>query len=71
MVPEIQLMLRVERDAMQHHSACAGHDNSALYELIHPSALADRFKRLTSRFTVGNHTRNVQTEGARQCNCAR
>ncbi len=71
MVPEIQLMLRVERDAaLQRHPDREDRGDYAIYELIRPTAQLRRITHAVSRFAVGTHTRNVQYQGALQCNCA-
>ena len=71
MVPEIQLMLRVERDAeTQRRPAWEDSSDFAIYELIRPSVQVKRLKHLVGRFAAGSHTLKVQHQGALQCNCA-
>jgi hypothetical protein len=70
-IPEIQLMLRVERDAkMQRRPAGEDRGDFAAYELIRPSVQAtNRFKHLVGRFTIGSHTMKMQNRGTLQCKC--
>lgn len=71
MVPEIQLMMRVERDAeLQRRPTREDRGDYAVFELIRPAAQAKRLKHIVSRFAVGSHTMNVHNQGALQCNCA-
>ena len=71
MVPEIQLMMRVERDAeLQHRPAREDRGDDALYELIRTEVQLRRITHVVSRFAVHNRTTQVQQQGAQQCNCA-
>ena len=71
MVPEIQLMLRVERDAeMRRRPTGEDYRNVAVFELIRPAVQVKRLQHIVSRFAVGNHTVRLQTRGALPCNCA-
>lgn len=71
MVPAIQLMMWVERDAaLQRRPTWEDSGDVAIYELMRPSVQAKRLKHLVSRFAVGSHTLKVQNQGALQCNCA-
>ena len=71
MVPEIQLMLRVERDAeLQRRPAWEDRSGFAVNELIRPPVQVSWLKHIVSRFAAGSHTVNVQNQGALQCNCA-
>lgn len=71
MVPEIQLMMRAERDAeLQRRLASEDSGDTAIYELMRPSAQVKRLKHIVSRFAVGSHTLKVQNQGTLQCNCA-
>jgi len=70
-VPEIQLMMRVERDAqLQRRPDREDRGNQTIYELIRPTAQLRRITHAVSRFAVGTHTLKVQNQGALQCNCA-
>ena len=71
MVPAIQLMMRVERDAaMQRRPAWEDRSDFAIFELIRPSVHVKRLKHSISRFAAGSHTMKMQNQGALQCNCA-
>lgn len=71
MVPAIQLMMRVERDAaMQRHPDREDRGDYAIYELIRPTAQLRRITHAVSRFAVGSRALKVQNQGALQCNCA-
>ncbi len=71
MVPAIQLMMRVERDAeLQRRPTQEDRGDYAIYELIRPSVQLRRLTHAVSRFAVGSHTLKVQHQGALQCNCA-
>jgi hypothetical protein len=71
MVPEIQLMMRVERDAeMQRRPTQEGYSYAADKEWLGWQGKAKRLTHLVSRFAVGSHTLKVQTQGALPCNCA-
>ena len=71
MVPEIQLMMRVERDAeLQRRPVWEDSGDFTIYELIRPSVQLRRLTHAVSRFAVGSHTMKVQRQGALQCNCA-
>lgn len=71
MIPEIQLMMRVERDAkLQRSPDREARSDQASYELISPTAQLRRITHAVSRFAVGTHTLNVQNQGALPCNCA-
>jgi hypothetical protein len=70
-VPAIQLMMRVERDAeMQRRPAWENHSDFAVNELVRPSEQVRRLKHIVSRFAVGSHIVKVQNRGVLQCNCA-
>jgi hypothetical protein len=70
-VPEIQLMMRVERDAaLQRRPTQEDRGDCALFELIRPAAHVKRLKHSISRFAVSNQPMKVQKQGALQCNCA-
>ncbi len=69
MVPEIQLMLRVERDAeLQRRPTQEGYSYAADKEWLRWQGQAKRLTHLVSRFAVGNPTVKVQTQGALSCN---
>ena len=70
MVPEIQLMMRVERDAELRRPAWEDRGDQAIFELIRPAVQLRRLTHAVSRFAVGSHTMKVQHQGALQCNCA-
>jgi len=71
-VPEIQLMMRVERDAeTQRHPTWEDKGDVAIYELMRPSTQVKRLKHLVSRFAVGNPTMSTQNREVLQCNCAK
>ncbi|MCB0151001.1 MAG: hypothetical protein M9936_30775 [Caldilinea sp.] len=71
MVPQIQLMLRVERDAAQQRNP-AGEDRgeSAIDGLIRTFMQAKRAVHLFNRAATGRHTFKQHEQGARQCKCA-
>ena len=70
MVPAIQLMLRVERDAeAQRRPAWEDNSDFTVYELIRPVAQAKRLQHFVSRFVADSRTMKVQEQGARLCNC--
>lgn len=70
MVPAIQLMMRVERDAeMQRRPTWEGYSRSADKEWLSLRAPVMRLKHLVSRFAVGNQPIYVHNQGALQCNC--
>jgi hypothetical protein len=70
-VPEIQLMLRVERDAAQQCSpAWEERGESALYALIRTFVPAKPIFHLFSRSATGSHTVKQHEQGAVQCKCA-
>jgi hypothetical protein len=70
-VPAIQLMMRVERDAeLQRRPDREDRGNQASYELFRPTAHLRRITHAVSRFAVGTHTLKMQNQGALQCNCA-
>ncbi len=71
MVPAIQLMMRVERDAeRQRRPAREDRGDDALYELIRPATQLRRITHAVSRFAVHNRTTHGQQQGALPCNCA-
>lgn len=71
MVPEIQLMLRAERDAaVQRRPALEDCSDFAAYELIRFSAPASQFKRLAGHFNVHHQPVKMHPQGALQCRCA-
>ena len=64
MVPEIQLMMRVERDAeLQRRPDREDRGDYAGFELIRPTAQLRRITHAVSRFAVGSHTLKVQNQG--------
>jgi len=70
-VPEIQLMMRVERDAMQQRNpAWEDRRESAFDALIRTFVPAKRIFHLFSRSAAGSHTFKHHEQGARQCKCA-
>lgn len=71
MVPAIELMMRVERDAaLQRPPDREDRGDYAIYELIRPTAQLRRLTHVVSRFAAGSHALKVQNQGALQCNCA-
>lgn len=69
MVPEIQLMLRVERDAgRSQRPAWEDRGDFTAYELVRTPV--NRFKQIISRFSAGQHTMQAQHHGVSQCSCA-
>lgn len=71
MIPEIQLMMRVERNAeLQRRPSPEDCGDYALLELIRPAVHVQRLKHSISRFAVGNQPKNARTQGAIQCKCA-
>ena len=71
MVPAIQLMMRVERDAeTPRRPTWEGYSYAADKEWLRWQGQAKRLTHLVSRFAVGNHTVKAQNRGALQCNCA-
>lgn len=64
MVPEIRLMMRVERDAeQQRHPTPEERSDYALFELSYPAVHVQRIGRSISHFTVGNQPVKVQQQG--------
>ncbi|GIV69413.1 MAG: hypothetical protein KatS3mg048_2275 [Caldilinea sp.] len=71
MVPEIQLMLRAERDAaMQRRPAFKDCGDFAAYELIRFSAPAKQIRQFADRFNVHHQPVKMHPQGALQCKCA-
>ncbi|HAJ36961.1 MAG TPA: hypothetical protein DCL15_14870 [Chloroflexi bacterium] len=71
MVPEIQLMMRVERAAeLQRRPSPEDRGDYALFELIRPAARVQWIKHSISRFAVGNQSMKAQKQGELQCKCA-
>ncbi len=71
MVPQIQLLLRVERDAAQQRNpAWQERGESAIDGLIRTFVQARRAVHLFNRSATGRHTFKHHEQGARQCNCA-
>ena len=71
MVPAIQLMLKVERDAeMQRRPEWENRSDFAVNELIRSPMQMRQLKHIISRFAIGRHTVTVHTQGVLQCDCA-
>jgi len=71
MVPAIQLMMRVERDAeVERCPTWEGYSDAADKEWLRLQGQARRLTHFVSRFAVGNHTVKVHNREALQCNCA-
>ena len=69
MVPEIQLMLRVERDAgRSQRPDWEERGDFTAYELVRTPV--NRFKQIVSRFSAGQRTVRGQSQAVLQCNCA-
>lgn len=71
MIPEIQLMMRVERNAeVQRRPTPEDRGEYALFELIRPAVHVQRLKHSISHLAVGNQPIKVPTQGALPCKCA-
>ncbi len=72
MVPAIQLMMRVERDAeTQRRPSREGFSKAADKELSRLPVYAKRLTHIVSRLAItGDQTTSVHNQGMLQCNCA-
>lgn len=71
MVPEIQLMLRIERQAeLQRRHRQEARGDATAFELIHPLAPLQRVRRAVNRLTEDDCSLKLQMQGVQSCNCA-
>lgn len=71
MVPAIQLMMRVERDAeVERRPTWEGYSDAADKEWLRLQGQAKRLTHFVSRFAVNSQPMKVHNRGALQCNCA-